>query len=266
MLTSKSSGLNLLDKYRPATLADIVGQSWVIEQLKAFVDGAEFQPQSAAFVFHGPSGVGKTATAWALAADLGCDMDCPEMGGVIEIPSGQQDGRAVDDLLRSLALRPLLGSGWKVAIINEADFMTAQAAAMWLDGLENLPPRTVVIFTTNDLSRMQARFIGRCEVLQFSGDSDELKAALSDKVKRIWKAETGKALRTLPDGLGLVETADSNLSIRLAIQQLAPYLRTGRPLPRTFNAPIIRVENVGTEAAKKSWETRRRRAGKAVLA
>lgn len=262
MRASNCSGVALLEKYRPKTLADLVGQSWAVETLSAFVEGVEFDPQSAAFVFHGPSGVGKTAAAWALAADLGCDMAMPEMGGVVEIPSGQQDGQAVVSLLRSLSLRPFLGSGWKVAIINEADNMTKQAEAIWLDGLEHLPPRTIVIFTTNNLATLSGRLIGRCEVVQFNGDTDELAAGLAGHVRRVWKSETRRALRRLPDGLGRVELADRNLSIRLALQQLVPYMRTGKALPRAFNAPIVRVENVGTEAAKKAWATRR--AGKAV--
>ena len=60
------------------------------------------------------SGVGKAA-AWALANELGCDSD---WGGVIEIPSGTQDGRAVENLLRRMHLRPMAGSGWKVVIIK----------------------------------------------------------------------------------------------------------------------------------------------------
>ncbi len=68
---------------------------------------------------------------------------------MVEIPSGTQDGRAVEDLLRLMHLRPMAGSGWKVVIINEADRMTPQAEVMWLDGLrsEKLPAKTVVVFT-----------------------------------------------------------------------------------------------------------------------
>ena len=84
-------------------------------------------------MFHGASGVGKTATAWALAAEAGMRSG---LGGMGEIPSGTQDEAKAREFLRSLSLRPLGGSGWKVAIVNEADHMTPQAEATWLDGLE----------------------------------------------------------------------------------------------------------------------------------
>ncbi len=48
----------------------------------------------------------------------------PDWGGVVEIPSGTQDGRAVEDLLRRMNLQPMGGSSWKVVIIDEADRMT----------------------------------------------------------------------------------------------------------------------------------------------
>jgi len=59
----------------------IHGQAPVVRSLSAFAAA----PHSNAFIFAGSSGVGKTAAAWALANELGCD---PDWGGVVEIPSG----------------------------------------------------------------------------------------------------------------------------------------------------------------------------------
>ena len=83
-----------------ARLSDIHGQSPVVRSLSAFAAA----PHSNAFIVAGSSGVGKTAAAWALANELGCD---PDWGGVVEIPSGMQDGRAVEDLLRRMQLRQI---------------------------------------------------------------------------------------------------------------------------------------------------------------
>jgi DNA polymerase III gamma/tau subunit len=254
---------NILRKYKPQTVSAIQGQPHVVASLSRFVDIAKQGGSSAAFLFHGPSGTGKTSAAWSLACDLGCDPADPWMSGITEIPSGLQDGTAVDQLLRSLRLRPLFGSGWKVAIVNEADQMTKQAEAIWLDGLEHLPPKSVVVFTTNDCTGLSSRFVSRCEVLEFHGEPAIVGPALAKHVKAVWRQETGKTLRKLPEGLGVFDIAGGQLSFRLALQQIAPYCRSGEDLPARFLAPIVRdcdqVQNdIGRQAAKKAWATRRK--------
>jgi hypothetical protein len=231
-----ANGVGLTGKYQPSRLSEVVGQQKIVKNLRSFLKA----PTSAVFIFTGPSGVGKTAAAWTIAAELGCD---PDWGGVTEIPSGTQDGRAVDDLLHSLRLKPLGGSGWKVAIINEADRMTENAEAMWLDGLEHLTQKTVVIFTTNNLHNLSDRFIRRCEVYEFDGSSKGFRAAMERLVKRIWKLETGKVMKTIPEGLGRFEACDDAWSIGLALQQIAPYARSNTDLPERFGVPMIREDN-----------------------
>ncbi len=231
-----SNGVGLTGKYRPSRLSGLVGQRKIAKILRSFLKA----PTSVVFIFAGPSGVGKTAAAWTIAAELGCD---PDWGGVTEIPSGNQDGKAVDGLLHSLRLKPLGGSGWKVAIINEADRMTEAAEAMWLDGLEHLTEKTVVIFTTNNLRNMSDRFIRRCEVYEFDGSSKNFQSSMKRLVKRIWKIETGKVLKKIPEGLGRFEACDDVWSIGLALQQIAPYARSNTKLPEQFGVPMIRDDN-----------------------
>ena len=63
-----------------------------------------------------------------------------------------------------------------------------------------------------------------------------------DVVRQVWKQETGRDLDTIPQDLGKFELASDEYSIALALQQIAPYLRTGDPLPTSFTVPIIRQE------------------------
>jgi replication-associated recombination protein RarA len=245
-------------------LTEIRGQSAVVNAMITFVASVDQDPCSAPFVFHGPTGTGKSCTAEAVANALGCAVDQEEIGGFYQIASGTQDGKAVQDLLRSLCLLPLLGSGWRVVIINEADRMTRQAETIWLDGLERLPGRVCVVFTTNELGRLSDRMLSRCEVHEFAGNSEEFVEAIGEVVRNVWKSETGKTIRRLPEGLGCFETASGEYSMRLALQQIAKYSRNGQKLPRSFCVPIVReVANgcsaSGSAAAKKAWETRRRK-------
>jgi len=63
-----------------------------------------------------------------------------------------------------------------------------------------------------------------------------------DVVRQVWKRETGTDLDTIPQDLGKFELGSEEYSIGLALQQIAPYLRTGDPLPASFTVPIIREE------------------------
>jgi hypothetical protein len=63
-----------------------------------------------------------------------------------------------------------------------------------------------------------------------------------DAVRKVWKRETGTDLDTIPQDLGKFELGSDEYSIALAIQQIAPYLRTGDPLPASFTVPIVREE------------------------
>ena len=63
-----------------------------------------------------------------------------------------------------------------------------------------------------------------------------------DVVSQVWKRETGNDLDTIPQDLGKFEKAGDEYSIGLALQQIAPYLRTGDSLPASFAVPIVREE------------------------
>ena len=106
---------NLSEKYRPQTLADIVGQSWGVEQLQEYVQA----PVPTAFLFEGATGTGKTSAALALAADLGVDLAAGPPGGLHQIASGEQTGQSVRDKMSGLRFYTSSGSGWKVLIVNE---------------------------------------------------------------------------------------------------------------------------------------------------
>lgn len=221
------AGESLVARYRPQTLAEVLGQPEVTASLGRFV-GA---PYPAAMLFCGESGTGKTSAAYALANDLGCAMADAELGGFFEIPSGCMSADQVRESLNLLRFRPLMGSGWKVLVVNECDRMSLPAETIWLDALEHLPVRTVVIFTTNDPSRLSKRFRDRCEEYHFRHATEELRPYIEALAQRLWEQEGMPGVCPGLDKLGVPTMGDldaMHASFRLALQQLQRKIRDAK--------------------------------------
>ncbi len=213
---------NLLEKYRPRSLGELLGQPWASHQLQLFAQ----QPYSAAFLFEGDTGTGKTSAALLLAEALGVQIEQGPFGGLHQIASGEQTGETVRRMMESLRCRPFFGSGWKVLVVNEADAMTPNAAFVWLDALEDLPPQTVIIFTTNAAGRIPARLRDRCERLAFESSALLLRPYLQELTDRIWRQEGCVGSPPEVESLGVADD-NGNASFRRLIQKLTPYIRAG---------------------------------------
>lgn len=244
--------MSLLEKYRPKGLDDVLGQPEVVRALKLFV--ADPSPQ--AFLLFGDSGVGKTATAIALAADLGCAIDEEEMGGLFQIPSGCQTAESVRDAVASLRYRPLMGSGWRVLVVNECDRMSTQAENVWLDALERLGPMQVVIFTTNNPEKLTERLRQRCDCYAFSSSTEDILPCIVGLARRVWLEEglCGDVPGIENIGVPTLEGQDAmHCSFRVALQQLGRLVREakqggGQQLGAAVKQMVM--DGAGTSAVK----------------
>jgi replication-associated recombination protein RarA len=214
----------LVRKYRPRTLAEVAGQPTAVAALSKFVAA----PYPWCFIFAGDTGTGKTSAAWALAAELGCDIDAspPEFGGVFSIPSGEHNAASVRDVWPTLSLTPM-GSerGWKVLIVNEVEQVSALVEILWLDRLEDIPTKTVAIFTTNAIENLPARFRDRPEILVFEAAADRLDGPARGLARQIWRQETGEdcppaIVQTIVDRA----TQAGRVSFRRVVQNIVPLL------------------------------------------
>ncbi|MCY2924950.1 MAG: hypothetical protein NT031_05840, partial [Planctomycetota bacterium] len=161
---------------------------------------------------------------------IGCDVtqNPPEFGGLTIVASGEQTAETVRELEKFMWRCPFHGSGWKTVVVNEADRMSLAVETIWLDRLEALPQRTVVIFTTNYSGKLSQRFLDRCTRLGFESDAEKLRASAERFAAAVWKAETGK--RADPAKVRQIvqaAEADGHLSFRRVMQDLTVALGSG---------------------------------------
>jgi hypothetical protein len=168
----------LADKYMPKRVADFVGMPEVVQVLAEFVR----KPYSSSWIFHGPSGTGKTAMGLAMVNDVPAELR--------HVASRACNLEEVADIAIHCRHYPWMGLPFHLVLTDEANEMTSAAQDAFLsklDGSER-PPDTIFVFTTNSLDRLAPRFLSRCRVLPFTAPSIEEMAAGLD---HIWATEGG---------------------------------------------------------------------------
>lgn len=242
--------VQLTERYRPRRLADVLGQGAVRNELEQFLES----PYSCAFLLVGPTGIGKTTTALALASELGVS----EFSGLTEIKSGMQDAEAVESALNNLRYTPMFSqSGWKLVIVDEADYMSAKASNLWLSALEDLPPKSVIVFTTNRPEKFPDRFIDRTIRLDFESRAEVISQDAEVLVASIWARESLPGNPPALSDLGRIVDDNGALSFRRVVQNLGQFIRRNRIKPG--DAPMAPAVQAAPEPPVESKPVRKPR-------
>jgi replication-associated recombination protein RarA len=200
----QSAPQSLVEKYRPANLADFAGLSKPKELMRRLAE----KPFSSAWIFVGPSGTGKTSMALALAEAIPADLQ--------HIGSQECNVARVEQVWSNCFYHPSAGKRFWLNLVDEADQMSTAAQNSLLSKLDSTTPapETVWVFTCNDTSRFEPRFLSRCRVVEFSNYGIQKDAV--DLLTQIWNGETGG--KCSPNLARIVKEANGN--IRAALMSL----------------------------------------------
>ena len=105
-------------QYQPVSLIDIAGQSKQINELKQFIVNFKKEKKNAIFLY-GPSGVGKTSSVIALAADLGlelCEVNASDF----------RNKEQIEERVGGALKQQSLFSKGKVILVDEVDGLSGK--------------------------------------------------------------------------------------------------------------------------------------------
>ena len=149
------------EKYRPAHLADIVGNTTAVRQM---ADWAKtWTNKSRPLLLYGKPGIGKTSSAWALATDMEWE--------VIELNASDQRTAAVIERIAGggSTTASLSGASHKLIVLDEADNLQGTSdrggARAIVDCINNAQQPMILI--ANDLYGLSPEIRNRCEPIQF---------------------------------------------------------------------------------------------------
>lgn len=150
---------------------------------------------SHAYLFAGPSSVGKFAIARRFVNILQCPNNlCNECPTCKQIQSGNHTDTMVlnemDESIKIEQIREIIQrlqmtkqAQYKILLIKGAERLTPEAANCLLKTLEEPPPNTLIIMTTSNLREILPTIISRVRLIKFSAYSQKY---LEEKLTEIY--------------------------------------------------------------------------------
>lgn len=171
----------LANKYRPKSFDEIIGQDHISTILSNSISRKKVHH---AYIFCGPSGVGKTTAARVFAYSLSRllhsqDDSSEEFGEVasrilsdsspdyVEIDAASN--RGIDEIrhLKSEIRYKPIENKYKFIVIDEAHGLTGTAAEALLKMIEEPPGHAIFILCTTEVGKLKQTLFSRCISLRF---------------------------------------------------------------------------------------------------
>jgi len=211
------------EKYRPKSLKEVINQKHVVERLKAFVKEKNI-PHC---LFAGRAGIGKTASALALANDLygkGWRANALELNASDERGINVVRGK-IKDFARTKSISDIR---FKLIILDEADALTPDAQQALRRTMENFTRTARFILICNYSSKIIDPIQSRCAVFRFKQLSEK---EMNEYADRIVKGEKLKLDKSGMDALFELSEGD--------LRRVANLLQASASLGKKITGDIV---------------------------
>jgi replication factor C small subunit len=209
-----------VEKYRPETLDEIVGQEDIVERLQSYVRRDDLPH----LLFSGRAGVGKTTAATCIAREV-YGEDWRE--NFLELNASDERGiDVVRDRIKNFARASFGGYDYRIIFLDEADSLTQDAQSALRRTMEQFSSNTRFVLSCNYSSQIIDPIQSRCAVFRFAPLPDE---AVAERLRYIAERE---GIEVTEEGIdALVYAADGDM--RGAINGLQAAAVTGDVVDET---------------------------------
>jgi len=163
-----------VEKYRPKTISETILPDSLKKTFSKIVESGELPNM----LFTGTAGLGKTTVAKALCNQLGLDYI---------IINGSEEGNieTLRGKIKQFASSVSLQGGYKVVILDEADYLNPQSTQPALRGfIEEFANNCRFILTCNFKNRIIEPLHSRCGVYEFNTTKKDLASLAGQFMKR----------------------------------------------------------------------------------
>ena len=163
------------EKYRPKTVQDAVLPKALKQTMQKIIETGEVPNM----IFSGTAGLGKTTVARAMCSELNLDYI---------LINGSEEGNieTLRGKIRQFASSVSLQGGYKVVILDEADYLNPQSTQPALRGfIEEFSNNCRFILTCNFKNRIIEPLHSRCSVFEFNTTKKELASIAGQFMKRL---------------------------------------------------------------------------------
>lgn len=233
-----------VEKYRPTSISDVVGQGHITDQISGYLERGDVPN----LLFAGEAGIGKTTTAGVIARDFfGEDWNEHFM----ELNASDERGiDVVRDRIKDFARSSFNTSiEHRIIFLDEADSLTQDAQAALRRTMEQFSDNVRFILSCNYADQIIDPIQSRCNVCRFSSiDAESMKHRLN-------MIANSEGLTITEDGLGaIIKTSQGDLRRAINTLQAASYKSgdidrdliytvTNAPRPEEINEMVTHAVN-----------------------